>query len=180
MVRKTDLLGVDYYPSSRDELLCDIMNVVDYLQLGHVFKPFMNTIHFEDNGYFVVIRPNALASFRQDLYKRVEYCHTPEEKPVIKEEPVSQQTVSWLSQACNNMDKITASQAVAMTAEMMLIKRQNEMRKTTPKVTRRRRYDEDELFEAETVEYHSEISDDFISDVEDFRLGGGIDETWED
>lgn len=191
------LKGIDNIPLTHKELLQDISDVITYLGLENIFERFGETYSFIDNGIFVIITRKGLMTFRNDLYKRVEAVRLEILQNQEKEKDNAIVLNNWNELASKNLPSQN-NEAVPIAPELLLLQKREQYKNITQQ--RKNVYDDDDYehragrrrkrgsdrpnwrepspdssydsFESESVEYGGYISDDFISDVEDFRFNG--------
>jgi len=195
-------MGRDYQPQNRSELLDDIQRLITAMNLTDLFYRTRNTYAYELDGCYVVILPRALSQFRQDLYQRWDiFLHgepEPEQDETEEEEP------SWVKKVG---DHVKIGEVVKPIAPELMLSRQHRQKYNVAgdvrmlkgrtgdsqqyHQSRRKLRGSNRLnwrdpspdsvgsFEAESVEEYGYVSDQLVSDSEEFWLNSGVDEAWE-
>jgi hypothetical protein len=193
-------MGCEVQPANRQELLEDIQRLITAMNLTKLFYRTKNTYAYELDGCYVVILPRALPQFRQDLYRRWDiFLHGEPEQ----EQEETEEEESWVKKVGEN---VKIGEIVRPIAPELMLSRQRRKKYNVSGDVRHLRGrtgdsqyhqsrrqlrgsnrlnwrdpspDSVSSFESESVEDYGYVSDQLVSDSEEFWLNSRIHETWE-
>lgn len=194
-------MGLEVQPANRQELLEDIHRLISAMNLTNIFHRTKGTYSYTLDGCYVVIMPRALPQFRQDLYRRWEKFLNGESE---EEEEETEEEESWVKKVGDNVKLGEIVRPIApelmlsrqrrqkynVSGDVRLLKgrtddsqyhqsRRSQLRGSNRLNWRDPSPDSVGSFETESVEEYGYVSDQLVSDSEEFWLNTGVDETWE-